>query len=498
MVITASALPAPRTTHVVEIGELKSGGIKVTVFVYVPAGSPDAVVECEAVVGESGAVTKLTLVDDGSFGVGVQAGINSGPPDRSGTRLFYEGRVPVLQVAGDATTTAATVQIAYKVTTTVASFWVANGDTATVIVAAAGGRGGEADIDAAVQIAGAGVQLGAPVPTRDAGGARVAWRLATARSGAAASAASAAVAVAVAVAVRGVAQHVLVERAQPFWLEGNAGGAEFRPPRPASRYMCTSPNRIDDPRDVQLVLARRTDGALLLLVPFPPLVLKVNAAKTDELFLQRDPRLDYTRFASLPSLFVAVSSHGSAQDLLDLAASVIRSEIAARSNDAPTPLIPFSPSPSNPPSQIWDHFAWCTWDAFYREVSEKNILAGLKEFHDINVPVEVVLIDDGWQDVSKGHVGDWDPALVSFEPNYEKFPNGLGVCKTLKEKGVKYVGVWHTLIGYWSGVSPDGPIAKEYKLRKVERLDGSFIHIVDPEDVSRFYEDMHEYLRKNG
>lgn len=42
-----------------------------------------------------------------------------------------------------------------------------------------------------------------------------------------------------------------------------------------------------------------------------------------------------------------------------------------------------------------DVFGWCTWDAFYWQVSAKGILNGLQSLHDGGVPPKLLVIDDG-------------------------------------------------------------------------------------------------------
>ncbi len=39
---------------------------------------------------------------------------------------------------------------------------------------------------------------------------------------------------------------------------------------------------------------------------------------------------------------------------------------------------------------------WCTYDAFYREVTHDKIITKLKEFKEKNIPVKMLLIDSGW------------------------------------------------------------------------------------------------------
>ncbi|KAJ1552125.1 hypothetical protein HK405_012564, partial [Cladochytrium tenue] len=214
--------------------------------------------------------------------------------------------------------------------------------------------------------------------------------------------------------VRDMRRHVLVERAQLWWLEPRAGAAAF----------ATETNR-----DIQLALALRPDARYVLLVPFPPTYLR--ACTTDTLALDWSADL-----ASPLGHGCLVACGRDPEELLDRAAKTIQRDVLGEPRDlAPLPDV----ATAFPPSQIWDHFAWCTWDAFYKEVTADKILAGLREFRAMDVPVDVVLIDDGWQDFDTPEI-PYKQRLVSIEPDYTKFPNGLDICRVLKEEhGVKYV-----------------------------------------------------------
>jgi hypothetical protein len=47
---------------------------------------------------------------------------------------------------------------------------------------------------------------------------------------------------------------------------------------------------------------------------------------------------------------------------------------------------------------------WCTWDAFYHDVSAQGIAAGLQSFNDAGVKPRWIIIDDGWQVRAGMHV----------------------------------------------------------------------------------------------
>ncbi|NBK23322.1 MAG: hypothetical protein EOM68_14985, partial [Spirochaetia bacterium] len=107
-------------------------------------------------------------------------------------------------------------------------------------------------------------------------------------------------------------------------------------------------------------------------------------------------------------------------------------------------------------SDLVSGFGWCSWDAFYHTVNEEGILAKAREFSEKGIPVNWMLIDDGWLQNS-------DKALTSFKEDPVKFPSGFkALVKTLKEEyGVRHVGVWHAFAGYWGGIAPNSALANE-------------------------------------
>lgn len=70
---------------------------------------------------------------------------------------------------------------------------------------------------------------------------------------------------------------------------------------------------------------------------------------------------------------------------------------------------------------------WCSWYAYYADVTEQNVLDNLNQMHGGLSPLDYVLIDDGYQ----AFMGDW------LTPS-DKFPEGVqSVIQAIKEKGKK-------------------------------------------------------------
>lgn len=154
-----------------------------------------------------------------------------------------------------------------------------------------------------------------------------------------------------------------------------------------------------------------------------------------------------------------------------------------------------------PAPEMLQGLGWCTWDACRRDVSSQLLYDKAQEFADAGVPLDYILIDDGWS-VYDLAIPDSEEGrrLVSFKEDRTKFPEGLKkTVQTLKKKyGVKYVGVWHHLLGFWNGIHPDSEICAQVPEGICENL-GEQIVIRPTEDGAyAFYDKWHTYLEHCG
>ncbi len=139
-------------------------------------------------------------------------------------------------------------------------------------------------------------------------------------------------------------------------------------------------------------------------------------------------------------------------------------------------------------------FGWCTWNAFYHDVTENGIIQKMEEFKAKNVPVSYVIIDDGWSSISKND----EFKITSFCEDKEKFPNSLKGCiKRLKsEYGVKFVGVWHSLTAYWFGVEEGSELF--YDMGENLTKTNTGYHIPRGKSAFDFFDKWYEYLKTQG
>ena len=129
-----------------------------------------------------------------------------------------------------------------------------------------------------------------------------------------------------------------------------------------------------------------------------------------------------------------------------------------------------------------NYLGWCTWNAFYHDVTHDGIIGKMEEFKSKGIPVRWVLIDDGWSEYND------DMTLRTIYEDRTKFPGGLKeTVKVLKEKyGVLSVGAWHSATGYWKGI--------EFK----DETTLSTPQGIEVPAGYEFYSKWHTYLKEQG
>lgn len=141
--------------------------------------------------------------------------------------------------------------------------------------------------------------------------------------------------------------------------------------------------------------------------------------------------------------------------------------------------------------EMFHYLGWCSWDAFYREVSDEKFCQKAEELKEKNVPVRWMILDDGWLSVQ-------DEMLYAFEPDKEKFPAGFGdMIKRIKKRGkIRWVGVWHALGGYWGGILPGSELEYKEGSRLYRTVNGKLIP--SPLNGEGFYRDWYKKLNSEG
>lgn len=142
---------------------------------------------------------------------------------------------------------------------------------------------------------------------------------------------------------------------------------------------------------------------------------------------------------------------------------------------------------------LLDRLGWCSWDAFYHKVNEEGLSEKAEELQRLGVPAGWFMIDDGWSDVRDGK-------LARFEADPAKFPRGLGhAVGLLKNRfGIRHVGVWHTIAGYWGGIDPQSEEARGYGRFLRSNARGQLLPSPEPGEAFGFWHGWHDWLSRQG
>ena len=141
--------------------------------------------------------------------------------------------------------------------------------------------------------------------------------------------------------------------------------------------------------------------------------------------------------------------------------------------------------------EMFHYLGWCSWDAFRTEVTEEKLRQKANELAEKQVPVNWMLIDDGWFSAQ-------DKMISSFAPDKEKFPNGFkGMIEDIRKSGtVQWFGVWHALGGYWDGVAPESELASRESAYLCRTVNGTVVP--SPQTGAGFFDHWYHILAQEG
>lgn len=150
-----------------------------------------------------------------------------------------------------------------------------------------------------------------------------------------------------------------------------------------------------------------------------------------------------------------------------------------------------------------------TWNALGQKLTDQKVYDAVDKLAEHNIKVTSLIIDDNWQSIDYKGPGQFQHGWKDFEAESSAFPEGLKATVghiRKKHPHIQHIAVWHALLGYWAGISPEGKIAKTYKTVEVVREDaerrnlplGGKMTVVAKEDVPKFYDDFYRFLSDCG
>ncbi len=145
--------------------------------------------------------------------------------------------------------------------------------------------------------------------------------------------------------------------------------------------------------------------------------------------------------------------------------------------------------------ELFEGLGWCSWDSLGREVSEQAIIDKMEEYKKLGVPIQWVLIDDGWSESDREKL-----TLRGLDADPARFPHGLkGTVRVLKEKyGIRHVGVWQAMQGYWNGIEPGSEAERRLKPFLQVYPNGCCSVRADASAAFGFWDCWHTFLEKAG
>ncbi|KGO75687.1 Aldolase-type TIM barrel [Penicillium italicum] len=164
-------------------------------------------------------------------------------------------------------------------------------------------------------------------------------------------------------------------------------------------------------------------------------------------------------------------------------------------------------------SEWFDGLTYCTWNGLGQDLTEEKILHALDSLKANGIHIVNLIIDDGWQANDNEGESKFKQGWKNFEAHSRGFPKGLkhtvGAIRRA-HPNIEHVAVWHALLGYWGGISPDGDLAQRFKTKQVkindpsahgpiaENLPDGTILAIHPDDIKRFYDEFYSYLASVG
>lgn len=270
-------------------------------------------------------------------------------------------------------------------------------------------------------------------------------------------------------------------RPEPFWMQPRVGAALSQVPR-----------------DTQFLLLELAGGDFAVMAPLVDAPFKATLEGADDsLWLVLDSGDADTLGQQMLAVYLDVGDDP--YELCRRGARAVAERLAKGRLRSEKSLPGFA-----------DYFGWCTWDAFYQDVSHAKVEEGLASLRTGGVSPRWLILDDGWQTV-KAREGAAS-RLAGFAAN-EKFPSGLaGTIDMAKGYGVEQLIVWHALHGYWGGVDSDAlpdygvtEVARNYTPEVLHHRPeanheywGNGVGRPGSAELERFYDDYHQYLVKQG
>lgn len=196
------------------------------------------------------------------------------------------------------------------------------------------------------------------------------------------------------------------------------------------------------------MLLKRDDGLFVLLVPLP-------AGNASSYLTGSEPGGALWLYRTTGNAWV-VPTGGR---VLHVAAGRDPGALLASSARAVARALPAAALRKDKADPPFEEFlGWCTWNAFYHDVTAEKFLDGLARFRALGIRPGFAIVDDGWQRETR--VEPQSPArrcyLAGFGTDEQKFPDGFApVVRAAKDRfGIRHFLAWLAPQGLPAGLDP--------------------------------------------
>ncbi len=140
--------------------------------------------------------------------------------------------------------------------------------------------------------------------------------------------------------------------------------------------------------------------------------------------------------------------------------------------------------------EAFRYLGWCTFEHFYGNINEKNILKAMDDIEASGIPIRYLLVD-------AGHIASKKGQITSFIPIKERFPNGWTRIMARKQKDkIRWMGIWYCLSGNL-GVSLENEFPPEIQ-RALYPYNGYMLPGTTDKNIQTFYQYYVHMAKEHG
>lgn len=173
---------------------------------------------------------------------------------------------------------------------------------------------------------------------------------------------------------------------------------------------------------------------------------------------------------------------------------LLKSTVAYQQSLSPSPSKPVPlPYPDLSSDLYSGELTYCTWNSLQGPIP-RTATSTIKTLKSFPLIPNNLLIDDGWQTTINGQMSEY-----GAQPYWLDGYNTLGeVISEVKSLGVERVGVWHTVLGYWGGVSRKSEAFKHIPFLTLRKSWGAQYDIIHPLHADTFFDAWYKQLSDWG